>query len=176
MTLSARFPASSFRGAPLTRRHSYECVQESEHVLQNASERFNTDSFEIRCFGNCRAVGIALALHVRTPMDRVVPIFCGCVVASVPVATRTPDAGPPPDQSPITCAYAWPELRQKRDAYDHVVHVQNACQTAITCDVSTDANPNPIRIGVPATEGREVVTARGTAVRKFEPRVDCRRS
>jgi hypothetical protein len=74
----------------------------------------------------------------------------------------------------IACVDAWGETRYRNYAYDHIVHVKNRCQKTVLCRVSTNVNPDPVEVSVPAQEAREVLTFRGSPSRDFVPKVDCR--
>lgn len=81
---------------------------------------------------------------------------------------------PTADATQPTCLRSWPEVRYGNLGYDHVVHLASQCRAPATCDVSSDVNPEPIRVIVqPATE-QEIVTMRGSPARRFTPRVVCR--
>jgi len=58
--------------------------------------------------------------------------------------------------------------------YDHIVHVRNRCERQVACDVSTDVNPEPQHIDVPARTEVDVLTFRGSPARAFTPRAACR--
>jgi hypothetical protein len=73
-----------------------------------------------------------------------------------------------------TCIRSWPEVRQRGRGYDHIVHLSNDCRVKATCAVSSDVNPEPIQVLVPAGEQIEVVTSHGSPAAEFTPRVDCR--
>jgi hypothetical protein len=77
-------------------------------------------------------------------------------------------------QETSSCIRSWPELRQRSRGYDHIVHLSNDCRAKATCAVSSDVNPEPILVIVPAGERIEVVTSRGSPAAEFTPRVDCR--
>jgi hypothetical protein len=54
------------------------------------------------------------------------------------------------------------------------VHVGNDCRVKASCAVSSDVNPEPIQVIVPAGEQVEVMTSRGSPASEFTPRVECR--
>ena len=72
----------------------------------------------------------------------------------------------------LVCISVWPEARYVV-GYNHIVHVANACDSAFVCDVSTDVNPEPQRVRVPAHTEIEVVTFLGSPSRVFVPKVEC---
>lgn len=84
--------------------------------------------------------------------------------------------GSPASAQPQTppCIRFWPEVRYRNYAYDHIVHLGNACRVKASCAVSSDVNPEWIRVIVPAGEEIEVMTLRGSPAREFTPRVECR--
>jgi hypothetical protein len=72
------------------------------------------------------------------------------------------------------CIGYWGEARFRGYGYYHVVHVANDCARAAVCDVSTDVNPTPERVTVPAKQQVEVVTFQGSPAREFVPHVECK--
>jgi hypothetical protein len=87
----------------------------------------------------------------------------GLVVGRSPAATRqTPD-----------CVQFWPEARYRDYAYDHIVHVLNACHALAICMVSSDLDPAPVRSEVKAGENSEVLLTRGSPANQFTPKVEC---
>ncbi len=57
--------------------------------------------------------------------------------------------------------------------YDHIVHLANHCDKASACSVTTNVNPDPIIVTVPAKEDLDVLTFRGSPARAFTPHVTC---
>jgi hypothetical protein len=86
----------------------------------------------------------------------------GLVSSSVAATRQTP-----------ACVQFWPETRYRNDAYDHIVHVSNACHAQAICMVSSDVTPAPLRTDLKAGENAEVWLARGSAASEFTPRVEC---
>jgi hypothetical protein len=72
------------------------------------------------------------------------------------------------------CVSFWGEAQYRGYGYYHVVHLMNGCERPAACDVSTDVNPDPERVVVPAKEQTDVVTFRGSPAREFVPHVECR--
>jgi hypothetical protein len=58
--------------------------------------------------------------------------------------------------------------------YDHLVTLQNGCAKVADCQVSTNVNPAPIRVMLPAGATETVLTFRGSPAYEFKPIVDCR--
>jgi hypothetical protein len=81
--------------------------------------------------------------------------------------------GPPPHDSPGTCIKVRPEARYLGLGYNHIVHVADVCASAAECDVSTDVNPTPQHLSVPAGSEVEVNTFLGSPARVFVPKVVC---
>ena len=71
------------------------------------------------------------------------------------------------------CIRSWPEVREVRGGYDHVVHVGNDCRIQAHCVVSSDVSSEAIHVVVPAGEETEVITSHGSPAREFTPRVEC---
>lgn len=77
---------------------------------------------------------------------------------------------------PLTppCIRPWPEVRYRNYGYDHIVHVVNECRVKASCAVSSDVNPEPVQVVIPAGEQVDVMTSHGSPAREFTPRVECR--
>ena len=86
------------------------------------------------------------------------------------VADSPSDAG-----SPLpACIRVSSEARYRNYGYDHLVTIQNGCDRAASCEVSTDVNPDVIHVRVGAGEALEVVTFRGSPAYVFTARVRCK--
>jgi hypothetical protein len=72
------------------------------------------------------------------------------------------------------CIRSWPEIRYSNYAYDHIVHISNDCRVKASCAVSSDVNPEPVQVIIPAGEQIEVMTTRGSQAHEFTPNVECR--
>jgi hypothetical protein len=72
------------------------------------------------------------------------------------------------------CIAVWPEARYGAVGWNHIVHIQNRCDQAFTCDVSTDVNPQPQRVIVGPHQELEVVTFLDSPWRVFTPNVQCK--
>ena len=101
-------------------------------------------------------------------------------VASLLVALAIPGAvaraadgeeGPP---NPAKCVKVRTEARYAAYGYDHVVELENTCDKAMTCDVSTDVNPTPASVDLAAGETKSVLTYRGSPASEFKAQVDCK--
>jgi len=71
------------------------------------------------------------------------------------------------------CVRVRAEVRWSAGAYNHIVVVQNTCDEDARCQVSTDVNPRPTQVDVPAGETVETMTFMGSPAREFTPRVRC---
>ena len=87
------------------------------------------------------------------------------------VGTPTTGAAEPA-QTPA-CVQARDEARYIGFAYDHWVHIRNTCGAAADCSVSTNVNPDPVDVRVPAGEGRSVLTFRANPSRRFTIKMSC---
>ncbi len=94
------------------------------------------------------------------------------MVALITGAALAPPAAAKPETP--DCIRSWPEVRYRNYGYDHIVHVANDCRVRAYCAVSSDVNPTPIQVVVPAFGQLVVMTARGSAAREFTPRLECR--
>ena len=71
------------------------------------------------------------------------------------------------------CIRIRPEARYGAYGYNHIVHLTDVCASAAECDVSTDVNPEPTHVSVPARSAIEVNTFLGSPARTFVPKVAC---
>lgn len=76
-------------------------------------------------------------------------------------------------QTPEPCVRAWGEARYGNVGYHHLVHLANACPVDADCVVSTDVNPEPQKVQVPARSEVVVTTFLDSPARVFTPRVTC---
>lgn len=71
------------------------------------------------------------------------------------------------------CVAVRAEARYVAYAYNHIVHLLNACDSARVCSVATNVNPKPQTIALGPGERVEVLTFRGSPAREFAPIVSC---
>jgi hypothetical protein len=76
--------------------------------------------------------------------------------------------------APVACIESWPEVQRRAHGYDHFVRLSSRCTTPARCEVSTDANPAPIRVIVEPEQQRRILLARGSPAPTFVPHVSCR--
>lgn len=72
------------------------------------------------------------------------------------------------------CVHATAIARYGAMAYDHWVHVENTCPSAVRCTVSTDVNPTPTAIELDPGQSRDVATFHGSPATAFVATVECR--
>lgn len=77
------------------------------------------------------------------------------------------------DQENPDCIEVRAIARWAAAAYNHYVQVENGCEHAATCQVSTNVNREVQTVRVPAGGQVEVLTYRGSPAREFTPIVDC---
>jgi hypothetical protein len=85
--------------------------------------------------------------------------------------------GPPANSGApgvLACVKYRGEARPWGIGFKHVVILVNECTLAAECTVSTDVNPEPVVVTVPAKETLEVVTFLSSPARTFVPSVVCR--
>jgi hypothetical protein len=90
----------------------------------------------------------------------------------VAFATAVCAAADPP--SSTDCVRFWAEARYRPYGYDHIVHLVNVCKLEARCLVSTDVDPEPMRVIAPPEEHIEVTTRRGSPASQFMAAVVCR--
>lgn len=78
------------------------------------------------------------------------------------------DAGPGP------CISWTQESRPTGYGYRHVVVLKSACKKQMSCDVSTDVNPEVQTVSVAPGETREVVTFLEAPGAGFTAKVSCK--
>ena len=83
------------------------------------------------------------------------------------------DAGAPAPALPA-CVAIKTASRYVPYGYNHVVIVTNGCARAATCQVSTDVNPEPRSVDVPASQTVEVTTFMGSPSSTFTAKVTCK--
>src|SRR5688572_21811189 len=85
----------------------------------------------------------------------------------------TASAGAAPQEKPSECLRAWFDARYGNAGYDHIVRLSSTCSAPVTCQVSSDAAPQSVRVEVPAGQSKEVVILRGSPARQFTPHAEC---
>jgi len=78
------------------------------------------------------------------------------------------------ERTEAPCIIARTEAPYRYYGYDHIVRLQNRCDAAVRCQVSSDVRSDPVDVGVEPGARVEVVLWRGSPVRVFNARVDCR--
>jgi hypothetical protein len=78
------------------------------------------------------------------------------------------------ERTEAPCILARTETPYRNYGYDHVVRLQNRCDAAVRCQVSSDVRSDPIDVGVEPRSQVEVVLWRASPVRMFHAKVDCR--
>jgi hypothetical protein len=73
----------------------------------------------------------------------------------------------------VTCVEVHAVARYRNYGYDHLVVLRNQCDRKAFCEVSTNVNPDPVRVEMPAGGAAEVLTFRGSPAREFTPRATC---
>jgi hypothetical protein len=81
------------------------------------------------------------------------------------------EEGPP---KPAKCVNVRTEARYAAYGYDHVVELENTCDKAMRCDVSTDVNPTPASVDLAIGETKSVLTYRGSPASEFKAQVECK--
>lgn len=103
-------------------------------------------------------------------------VLAAAALFALPVLARPAAAEGNSAKQPDTpaCVHWRTEVRYANYGYDHWVIIHNGCERSAACVVTTDVNPEPIRVGVPRDQTREVLTYRGSPAREFSARVVCR--
>lgn len=116
------------------------------------------------------------------------PIAVAAIAAPIAVAEDERGAPPKPDAPPKSpgsdersaptgnpdCVHVRTEARYIPYGYDHIVEVENTCDKAVSCSITTDVNPTSTQLSVPAKQTRSVTTFRGSPAREFKAEVSCK--
>ena len=76
----------------------------------------------------------------------------------------------------LSCVEYNAEARYSGVGYDHLVHISNHCERTVACEVSTNVNPDKMRVSVASKATETVLTWRGSPAREFAAAVSCRLS
>jgi len=103
------------------------------------------------------------------------------VCALAVVGSRPPGARalPHPEPSPLAeaegaaCVEYETKVNYGALGYDHRVVLTSSCEDAATCTVTTDVNPDPQTVDVPAGQSVTVLTFRGSPASEFTATVRC---
>jgi hypothetical protein len=90
-------------------------------------------------------------------------------------------AGPPAVQDAIEtgsgtaagCVDWRTEAVYRNYGYDHLVHLESSCEQAMTCNVTTDVNPDPVITTIGPGGKKTVVTFKGSPASEFSATVKC---
>jgi hypothetical protein len=100
-------------------------------------------------------------------------VLTGLLGAFAGAGAATFIATPSAQDDTPECIHYWGEARYRYPGYDHVVHVENGCESRAHCAVWTDVDPDPVAITVETQASLEVITRRGSPSREFTPYVEC---
>ena len=93
-------------------------------------------------------------------------------VASVSSRARADDA-PTSDKALTACTEVHAEVAYENLGYTHTVVLTNHCKKPVTCEITTNANPEPVSVSLDPDETHSIVTFRGSPAREFTPTVHC---
>ena len=60
--------------------------------------------------------------------------------------------------------------------YNHLVHLESRCKVKMTCDVSTDVNPEVTTVELAPKAKKTVTTFVGSPAREFSAKISCKES
>ena len=74
------------------------------------------------------------------------------------------------------CVAVHGEARYRAYGYDHVVVVRNDCAEPVSCEITTDVDPQPVHAVTVAPESAvDVLTRRGSPAQDFVAQAICKR-
>lgn len=94
--------------------------------------------------------------------------------SSVANAQSAPDAGAPSPPSIPACVAVGTDARYVPYGYNHVVVLRNGCSKPVTCNVSTDVNPQSTAVDVASGATVEVLTFTASPAQTFVAHVTCK--
>jgi len=109
-------------------------------------------------------------MHKRWNLGRTMP-WVGFVMLAgligVAAQTRADDKQAP------DCLVVHKLVTYRAYGYDHVVRFDNTCPSAVSCELATDATPEPQHVNVAAGAHRDVLTHRGSPASAFQYSLRC---
>ncbi|MDH5671451.1 MAG: hypothetical protein OEZ06_04830 [Myxococcales bacterium] len=75
--------------------------------------------------------------------------------------------------APGECVKVSAETRYRAYGYDHIVHLESACDAVMTCQVKSDSNPEATQVELEPKAKKSLVLFRGSPARSFKPDVQC---
>jgi len=72
------------------------------------------------------------------------------------------------------CVHWKTEARWSGYAYNHLVHLDSACENAVRCSVTTNVNPDPVTAVLEPGEKETVTTFLGSPASEFSASVTCK--
>jgi hypothetical protein len=83
-------------------------------------------------------------------------------------------AAPAHAEDTPACVRWWGQTVRAGVGYNHVVGIENTCDRAAACVVSTDVAPDPIQATVSPKQKVELTTFRGSPSYAFKAKVTCK--
>jgi hypothetical protein len=112
-------------------------------------------------------IAIARARNARAFCFALLLVGAGlCANVSADDGERVPPA--------TDCVKVSSEARYVAYGYDHIVTLENTCEKAMRCEVSSDVNPTPASVELATGETKSVLTYRGSPASQFKPKADCK--
>jgi len=112
-------------------------------------------------------------MHTRNMGSPAKRLCAVALIGAASVGLLSSSASGLPEDAGLSCVDVWGEARYRNYGYDHIVHVLNRCSRTVTCDVSTNVNPEAQRVSVFPDQDVEVLTFRGSPSREFVPQARC---
>lgn len=100
-------------------------------------------------------------------------VVLAALLAALGVCVAPGDAGAADAGQLPPCVTIRAVVRYGAAAYNHIVVLTNACDKAEVCAVTTDVNPEPVKVTVPGHGTAEAVTFLGSPARVFVPKAVC---
>jgi len=94
--------------------------------------------------------------------------------AGIVASASADDSERGPAPAPKDCVKMSSEARYAAYGYDHIVTLENTCEKAMVCEVTTDVNPTAATVELAKGETKSVLTYRGSPASEFKPKTDCK--
>jgi hypothetical protein len=107
-------------------------------------------------------------------MRMILPAALFLLAFADPVTREEADAEEANSGTAAGCVHWETEARWSGYAYNHLVHLDSACQKTMRCSVTTDVNPDPVTAVLKPGKKETVTTFLGSPASEFSASVTCK--